>query len=132
MIEEMEYKLPQKEKERVLNEASARLAIVSQVTDEGVMVQFDGESEPSSKSYPQLQSCSCIAGERVLMLPVSGSYVVIGVVDRKSIIHASRAEVVDNKAPNIADIEFYYATAGKLRVKATKDSNWYEITGKKV
>lgn len=132
MTEAMEYKIPQNEGKRILDEASARLAVVSQVTEEGIKVQFEGESEPSSKSYPQLQSCNCIVGERVLMLPVSGSYVVIGVVDRKSVITASRAESVDNKAANIANIEFYYATAGRLRVKTTNSSSWYEFSGTKV
>jgi hypothetical protein len=41
-------------------------------------VIFDGESVASGKSYPRLGSYTPLANDRVLMLCISGSYVILG------------------------------------------------------
>lgn len=41
-------------------------------------VLFDGETVPSSKRYPYIDSFIPSANKRVLMAKVSGSYVIIG------------------------------------------------------
>ena len=68
-----------------------KFAVVQSADNDGVVVLFEGEESASPKKYTRLQSCNCVAGERVLMAPTSGSYVVIGVVDRKKIITADSA-----------------------------------------
>lgn len=72
-----------------------KFAVVQSANADGVVVQFEDDQTPSPKKYTRLQSCNCAAGERVLMAPVSGSYVVIGVVDRKKIITADSAARAD-------------------------------------
>lgn len=72
-----------------------KFAVVQSADANGVMVQFEDDQTPSPKKYTRLQSCNCVVGERVLMAPVSGSYVVIGVVDRKKIITADSAARAD-------------------------------------
>ena len=66
-----------------------KFAVVQSADANGVMVQFEDDQ------YTRLQSCDCVAGERVLMAPASGSYVVIGVVDRKKMITADSAARAD-------------------------------------
>lgn len=39
---------------------------------------FDGETIASTKQYPYLGSYTPVAGDRVLMLLVAGSYVILG------------------------------------------------------
>lgn len=39
---------------------------------------FDGETDPSIKRYPYLESFSPTEGDRVLLLAVGNTYVVIG------------------------------------------------------
>ena len=63
-----------------------RLAVVQSVDAAGVTVQFEGDSAPSKKKYPQLQSAGPMAGERVLMVAVSGSWILLGVVDRRKVV----------------------------------------------
>ena len=75
-----------------------KFAVVKSANADGVVVQFEDDQTPSPKKYTRLQSCNCIAGERVLMAPISGSYVVIGVVDRKKIITADSAARADTAA----------------------------------
>ena len=72
-----------------------KFAVVQSADANGVMVQFEDDQTPSPKKYTRLQSCDCVAGERVLMAPASGSYVVIGVVDRKKMITADSAARAD-------------------------------------
>lgn len=43
-------------------------------------VQFDGEDEVSGKTYPHLASYTPSAGDRVVLLPVGHSYVILGEV----------------------------------------------------
>ena len=68
-----------------------RFAVVPCEDTNGIIVQFEGETEASSKKFTRLQSCNCSEGDRILMAPASGSYVAIGVVDRKKIIAADTA-----------------------------------------
>lgn len=42
---------------------------------------------------------------------------------------ATRAGQIDNQASGIADIIFYYATQGELRIRSTMDSRWTKFTG---
>lgn len=79
-----------------------KFAVVQSADNDGVIVLFEGEESPSPKKYTRLQSCNCVEGERVLMAPASGSYVVIGVVDRKKIITADSAATANiaNSATN--------------------------------
>ena len=47
-------------------------------------VLFDGEETLSSKTYPFLSSYSPVAGDRVSMIKVSGSYLILGKFDGTS------------------------------------------------
>lgn len=57
-----------------------RLATVTS-TSGGVFVQFDGETTASQKSYKRLASYSSPAvSDRVLLIKVGGTYVILGKV----------------------------------------------------
>lgn len=43
-------------------------------------IVFDGETTASTKQYPHISSYSPVAGDRVLLAKVAGSYVIIGKV----------------------------------------------------
>lgn len=50
-------------------------------TNDGVSVQFDGETAPSTKKYKRLSSYSSPAvGDRVMLAEIAGTYVIIGKV----------------------------------------------------
>lgn len=50
-------------------------------TSGGITVQFDGETAPSSKKYKRLASYSNPAvNDRVLLIKVGGTYVILGKV----------------------------------------------------
>lgn len=50
-------------------------------TSGGVSVQFDGETTPSTKKYKRLASYSSpTVNDRVLLIKVGGTYVIIGKV----------------------------------------------------
>lgn len=58
-----------------------RLATIDPAYTTGLpKVTFDGESTLSTKRYPRLASYVPVAGDRVLMIPISASYVIIGKV----------------------------------------------------
>lgn len=57
-----------------------KLATVTS-TSGGVSVQFDGETTPSAKKYKRLASYSSpTVNDRVLLIKVGGTYVIIGKV----------------------------------------------------
>ena len=50
-------------------------------TSGGIYVQFDGETTPSTKKYKRLASYSSpTVNDRVLLIKVGGTYVIIGKV----------------------------------------------------
>lgn len=50
-------------------------------TSGGVSVQFDGETTPSTKKYKRLASYSSpTVNDRVLLIKVGGTYVILGKV----------------------------------------------------
>ncbi len=51
-------------------------AIVSDVREEGLLLQFPDGSEVSDKRYKYNKSVTFAVGDRVLLLPSGGSYVV--------------------------------------------------------
>jgi hypothetical protein len=44
----------------------------------GISVQFDGETAPSSKKYKRLASYSPTVNDRVLLVNVGGTYIIVG------------------------------------------------------
>ena len=59
-------------------ERQFKLGTVTSISG-GISVQFDGETSPSSKKYKRLASYSSPAvNDRVLMVAVGGSYVILG------------------------------------------------------
>lgn len=58
-----------------------KLAVVADGYAEGkARVIFDGETKPTAKRYPYLDSYVPMSGDRVLMAFVGGSYVILGKV----------------------------------------------------
>lgn len=50
-------------------------------TSGGIYVQFDGETTPSTKKYKRLASYSSpTVNDRVMMVKIGGSYVILGKV----------------------------------------------------
>ena len=59
-------------------ERQFKLGTVTSISG-GISVQFDGETSPSSKKYKRLASYSSPAvNDRVLMVKIGGSYVILG------------------------------------------------------
>jgi hypothetical protein len=59
-----------------------RLAIVDEAYMDGlVKVRFDGEEQVGTKGYPALSSYNPVADDRVALIPVGSSYLIIGKVD---------------------------------------------------
>lgn len=55
------------------------IGTVTSLSDGAPLVRFDGETSVSQKIYKWLASYSSPAvNDRVLMIPISGSYVIIG------------------------------------------------------
>lgn len=44
----------------------------------GISVQFDGETTPSTKLYKRLASYSPTVNDRVLLVNVGGTYIIVG------------------------------------------------------
>jgi hypothetical protein len=56
-----------------------KLAIVTSLfTDNSAKLKFDGETEPSEKKYPYLSTYSPAANDRVLLVSLAGTYVILG------------------------------------------------------
>lgn len=56
---------------------AAELATVGAVYADGVSLIFDGQDAATAKHYKRNASVSFAAGDRVVILPISGSYVVL-------------------------------------------------------
>lgn len=71
----------------ILNRKTAqvgdKLGIVVEIFSNGnPKIKFDGENIPSEKEYTRLSSYSPEVGDRVLLLYISGTYVVLGKVTK--------------------------------------------------
>lgn len=55
-----------------------RLAAVKTITADGVTVQFEGEDEASSKEYKVMQDYKPTVNDRVLVIKISGTSIVLG------------------------------------------------------
>ena len=75
-----------------LETADFVLATVSAVYTNGVSLIFDGQNAASQKRYRLLQTGSTVrAGERVVVMKHSGTYVVLGgIIDGGGIYHTSK------------------------------------------
>lgn len=61
---------PQKKKEEIL------LATITEISSEGVKIRFDGEENASNKICKRNKSITFKVGDRVKVLPYSGTYIV--------------------------------------------------------
>lgn len=57
-----------------------RLASITAIGSGGVSVRFEGEDTASDKTYTVVQSYRPTLGDRVVMLNISGTYIVLGSV----------------------------------------------------
>ena len=57
-----------------------KLAYVDSVTSGIAVIHFFGEENPSEKTYKRLSSYTPAAGDKVLLMKVSGTYVILGKV----------------------------------------------------
>lgn len=53
------------------------IAIVGSVYSDGVSLKFEGEQTGSSKHYPYNKAVTFKAGDKVLLVKASGTYVVV-------------------------------------------------------
>ena len=58
------------------NSCDFYLATVTEVTDSGIRIQLDGESDPMEKPYKRIYTVR--TGNRVLVLKMNGTFIVIG------------------------------------------------------
>ena len=62
-----------------VNENTYRLGVVDSIYINGrPQIVFDGETVASTKQYPYMASYTPTAGDRVLMLIVANSFVILG------------------------------------------------------
>ena len=54
--------------------------VVDYNTAEGVRIQLDGEETPGTKYYKSRKGLITAVGDRIVLAPISGSYVVLGTV----------------------------------------------------
>lgn len=54
--------------------------VVAYDTAKGVRIQMDGEETPGTKYYKSRKGLITAVGDRVVLAPISGSYVVLGTV----------------------------------------------------
>lgn len=54
--------------------------VVAYDTTKGVRIQLDGEEAPGTKYYKSRKGLITAVGDRVVLAPISGSYVVLGTV----------------------------------------------------
>lgn len=67
------------EKQKSQNGAEFYLAtVISYSSSTGVKIRLDGQEEAMTKSYKRLYGTSYSAGQRVLVIKLSGTYIVIG------------------------------------------------------
>lgn len=57
-----------------------RLAKITEIGAEGAAVQFEGEDTASDKSYAVVQSYHPVLNDRVVMVAISGTYIILGSV----------------------------------------------------
>lgn len=60
------------------------LGTIASVTENGVTLILDGETEPTSKEYMIIDSYAPSVGDRVLVEEISNTYVVVGKVSKTS------------------------------------------------
>ena len=63
-----------------LSNSQFRFATVDSLSGSNPIIKFDGEQTPSSKIYKRLGSYAPTKGDRVLLVSVSGTYVILGKV----------------------------------------------------
>lgn len=96
-------------------------------------VTFDGETTLSTKQYTVLGDYIPVAGDRVLMVPVGRTYVIVGVVRRNATVVRPDAEynnVAVQSIPNVADtlIAFDTDTATCPLVTKATDTPGHKFT----
>lgn len=58
-----------------------KLAVVKDISQNNTaIIQFDGEEYPSSKSYAYLDTYNAQAGDRILLISLGGTYIIVGKV----------------------------------------------------
>jgi len=60
--------------------ASSSMATVTDISSGHVLLRFDGETAARTKLYKRLSSYTPEVGDRVYIVPMSGTYIVIGKV----------------------------------------------------
>ncbi|SDL20857.1 hypothetical protein [Natronincola ferrireducens] len=58
-----------------------KTATVFNINAQGIRVTFAGETTPTLKRYKRLSSYSPTVGDRVLMVEVSGTYIILGKIE---------------------------------------------------
>lgn len=79
---------------KTMNDTGAEffLATVTAYSTTGVKIRLDGQSEAMTKRYKMLQVGRPVAiGERVIVMKMSGTYVIVGVVDNP----ISKSTIID-------------------------------------
>ena len=56
-------------------------ATVHNINAQGIQVVFAGEISPTLKRYKKLSSYTPVLNDRVLMLRVSGTYIILGKIE---------------------------------------------------
>jgi hypothetical protein len=67
------FDLPEPQKDRTVC-----MGTVKSLSNGDPLIQFDGETLVSQKVYKRLASYSPAVNDRVLIMPISGSYVILG------------------------------------------------------
>ena len=57
-----------------------KLGIVTATNSSGTRIRFDGEESATQKRYMRLSSYTPVVGDRVMLVEISGTYVIIGKV----------------------------------------------------
>lgn len=103
------------------------LGVISAVESGGLQLLIDGEEEPTTKEYCYVASYLPIAGDRVLIEEINGTYVVIGKVVQSSsgetyADHAGYADTAGTAYYAVTASTAVYATSAGTAASATTAS----------
>ena len=89
------------------------LGVISAIESGGLQLLIDGEEEPTTKEYCYMASYAPVAGDRVLIEEINGTYVVIG-----KVVNSSSGETYADHAgyADSAGTAEYAITAGTASV----------------
>lgn len=109
------------------DEAKHSLAVVESIEANGLTLRFEGEETARTKPYKCLDSYIPTVGDRVYIVPVSGTYLIIGkVVDQPVTSLAADTATAAGRATRATQVINQYES-GDLQLRTTSSGAVFQI-----